>query len=132
MPKALKEDIAWEMQYGTTTIYGTRHLVTYRGRPEGGYVYFFREREAGWYSWHRVAGFKPPVYTKLDGQMAIWFDDDGGERIAIVPLDYEPDNGDIIIFDTDFFFELDTTEEDDVWDFFTPFAKLLELSNIQE
>jgi hypothetical protein len=96
-----QEDVAWETVYGTTTIYRIKHFITYGGGPEGGYVYFFRERASGWYSWHRD-WFKEPVYTKLDGQvLAIWWDD-GVERAGVVPLDYEPDEDeDITVLDND-------------------------------
>jgi len=96
-----QEDVAWETVYGSTTIYRTKHIITYGGGPEGGYVYFFRERAPGWYSWHRD-WFKEAVYTKLDGQvLAIWWDD-GVERVGVVPLDYEPDEDeDITVLDNE-------------------------------
>jgi len=96
-----QEDVAGETVYGSTTIYRTKHIITYGGGPEGGYVYFFRERAPGWYSWHRD-WFKEAVYTKLDGQvLAVWWDD-GVERVGVVPLDYEPDeNEDIRILDNE-------------------------------
>ena len=82
-------EIEWETVYGSTVIHKTKHIITYGGGPEGGYVYFYKEREPGWYSWERD-WFKPPSYKKLDGQIAIWWDD-GVERIGLVPHDYEPD-----------------------------------------
>ena len=107
-----QEDVAWETVYGTTTIYRTKHFITYGGGPEGGYVYFFRERAPGWYSWHRD-WFKEAEYTKLDGRvLAIWWDD-GVERIGVVPLDYEPDEDeDITILDNEHM-EFMAREEDD-------------------
>ena len=51
--------------YGTVQIYQTKHYVTHSGGPEGGLVYFYREREAGWYRWSRNWG-TPPAYTKLE------------------------------------------------------------------
>ena len=41
------------------------HYITHGGGPEGGYVYFYREREAGWYKWERD-WLRPPTYTKLE------------------------------------------------------------------
>ena len=107
-----QEDVAWETVYGSTTIYRTKHFITYGGGPEGGYVYFFRERAPGWYSWHRD-WFKEAEYTKLEGQvLAIWWDD-GVERIGVVPLDYEPDEDeDITILDNEHM-EFMAREEDD-------------------
>ena len=107
-----QEDVAWETVYGSTTIYRTKHLITYGGGPEGGYVYFFRERAPGWYSRHRD-WFKEAEYTKLDGRvLAIWWDD-GVERIGVVPLDYEPDEDeDITILDNEHM-EFMAREEDD-------------------
>ena len=90
--------IEWSTVYGTTKIYQTKHIITYSGGPEGGFVYFYKEREAGWYSWDR-GWFQSAVYTKVDGQIAIWWDDDV-ERIGVVPHDYEPDEDeDIRIMD---------------------------------
>ena len=50
--------------YGTVQIYETKHYCTSGGGPEGGLVYFYREREAGWYRWSRNWG-TPPAYEKL-------------------------------------------------------------------
>ena len=92
--------VEWETMYGSIVIYKTKHFLTYGGGPEGGYVYFHREREPGWYRWER-AWFQPPVYAKLDGQIAIWWDENV-ERIGVVPHDYEPPEGeDITILDED-------------------------------
>ena len=75
-------------------------LYHLRRRPRGGYVYFYREREAGWYKWER-GWFQEPTYTKVDGQVARWWDD-GVERIGVVPHDYETDDDeDITIMDDD-------------------------------
>ncbi len=53
----------WETVYGSAKIYKSKHLVTYGGGPEGGYVYFYKERDPGWYRWHRT-WFQPPTYTR--------------------------------------------------------------------
>ena len=99
-------EIEWEEVFGSTVIYKTKHLITFGGGPEGGYVYFYREREAGWYKWER-GWFQPPAYTKVDGQIAIFWDD-GVERIGVVPHDYEPEDGDdITIMDDDLMQSLD-------------------------
>ena len=87
--------IDWTTVYGSTVIYKTKHIITFGGGPDGGFVYFYREREAGWYSWTRD-WFRSPVYTKVDGKIAIWWDDDGVEKISVVPPDYEPDADDNI------------------------------------
>ena len=93
-------EIEWDTVYGSTVIWRTKHFITYGGGPEGGYVYFYREREAGWYKWER-GWFQEPTYTQVDGQVAIWWDD-GVERIGVVPHDYEPDDDeDITIMDDD-------------------------------
>ena len=49
----------FETLYGSIRIYQTKHYITYGGGPEGGYVYFYKEREAGWYKWHCDWGQKP-------------------------------------------------------------------------
>ena len=46
----------------------------------------------------------------MDGQVAIWFDD-GEERIAVVPHDYEPDEDEEIIICSD---EWSETISDDI------------------
>ena len=89
--------IEWATVHGSTEIYKTKHIITYGGGPEGGFVYFYREREAGWYSWDR-GWFQSAVYTKVDGQIAIWLDDDV-ERIGVVPHDYEPGEDETIMDD---------------------------------
>ena len=45
----------WETLYGKCRTYETDHYITYGGGPPqaGWYVYFYRERETGWYYWHR-------------------------------------------------------------------------------
>jgi len=102
-------EIEWETVFGSTVIYKTKHMITYGGGPEGGYVYFFREREAGWYSWRRD-WFQPPVYTKVDGQVAILWDDDGVERMGVVPYDYEPPEDEEIIICSDEWSEMISDE----------------------
>ena len=70
------------------------------GGPEGGYVYFYREREPGWYSWRRDWGTEP-TYTKIDGKLIQTFED-YAEKVAVAPLDWEPndeENEDITILD---------------------------------
>ena len=102
--------IEWEAVYGSLVIYRTKHILTYGGGPEGGYVYFYREREPGWYSWRRD-WFRPPVYTKLDGQVAIWWDENV-ERIGVVPHDYEPPEGeDITIMSEELMEEIPEVED---------------------
>jgi hypothetical protein len=93
------EVVEWMTVYGATEIYKTKHIITYGGGPEGGYVYFYRERVAGWYEWHRD-WMQPPAYTKVDGQIAIFWAD-GVERIGVVPWDYEPEEDEDITIMTD-------------------------------
>ena len=90
----------WETVYGSTVIYKTKHILTYGGGPEGGYVYFYREREPGWYAWERTWG-TAPTYTKLEGLLVQKFEDDI-EYVSVVPPDYEPeeeDDAEITILD---------------------------------
>ena len=104
-------EIEWDTTYGSTVIWRTKHFITYGGGPEGGYVYFYRERERGWYKWER-GWFQEPTYTKVDGQVAIWFDD-GVERIAVVPHDYEPDEDEDIIICSDEWSEMISDDVDE-------------------
>ena len=51
-------------------IYMTKHLVTYTGGGEGGYVYFYTERRTGWFRWNRAWG-REPTYTYIDDGIVV-------------------------------------------------------------
>ena len=92
----------WETVYGATMIYKTKHYLTYGGAPEGGLVYFFRERRAGWYRWHRSWG-EEPTYTRIETGQVVWKWSGDLEYIAVVPDDYQPDESeDVMIMDDGF------------------------------
>ena len=94
------ERFQWGTVYGSTEIYKTKHFLTYGGGPEGGYVYFYKEREPGWYAWTRDWG-TPPTYTKLDGVLVQKFED-YVEYVSVAPYDFEPtdeENDEITILD---------------------------------
>ena len=75
--------------YGTTTIYRTKHYVTYGGGPEGGFVYFASSRKPGWYKWHRD-WFQKPTYERVEkGQVAFLINADGSEEIGVLPEGWE-------------------------------------------
>ena len=98
-----QQTVDWETLYGKCRIYQTDHYITYGGGPEGGYVYFYREREAGWYHWHRDWNGKPE-YTQIeDGIVVFRIDEDGCECVAIVPhmWEYEQDEDNVIIIGDD-------------------------------
>ena len=79
----------FEYLLGTVQIYQTKHYVTHSGGPEGGLVYFYREREAGWYRWSRNWG-TPPAYEKLETGVVLMVSyPDGSERIGIAPDNWE-------------------------------------------
>ena len=102
-------EVEWENVYGSVKIYETKHTITYGGGPEGGYVYFYREREPGWYAWERKWG-EPPSYTRIYSMLVMRFEDDV-EQVAVVPLDFEPtdeENEEITILDTDLMESQDT------------------------
>ena len=115
LPDGLIEHIAdfigdgldWDYVNGTTTIYETQHIVTYGGGPEGGFVFFFREREPGWYSWERD-WFQEPTYKKLNGILVQKFTEDGAEHVAVVPRDYETEDEDVYVLDIDSMIEFRT------------------------
>ena len=90
--------VDWETLYGKCRIHRTDHYITYGGGPEGGYVYFYREREPGWYSWHRD-WLQIPTYIKLEGIIVFRINDDGNEFIAPVPngIEIEEDEDETII-----------------------------------
>ena len=74
---------------GTVKIYQTKHYVTHSGGPEGGYVYFYRERSPGWYRWWRNWG-TPPTYEKLETGVVLMVSfPDGSERIGIAPDNWD-------------------------------------------
>ena len=75
--------------YGTVQIYQTKHYVTHSGGPEGGLVYFYRERSPGWYRWSRNWG-TPPAYEKLETGVVLMISyPDGSERIGIAPENWD-------------------------------------------
>ncbi len=81
----------WENLYGKCR---TDHYITYGGGPEGGYVYFYRERETGLYYWHKE-WLEKSVYTKIeDGIIVFRNDEDGCEFVAVVPDMWEYEQGD--------------------------------------
>ncbi len=106
-----RPDVEWDEVYGSCTIWRTKHIITYWGGGEGGFVYFYREREPGWYRWSRNWG-SGPVYDKvMDGQVAIKWQE-GVEHIGVLPhnwQDWDWDDGDdeVIVF-TDEQMEEDT------------------------
>ena len=53
-------------------------------------MYFYRERAAGWYKWHRD-WFREPEYTKLDegAAVAMIIKEDGSEQIGVLPENWE-------------------------------------------
>ena len=105
------DTLEWEATFGTTTIYRTKHILTYGGGLEGGYVYFYKEREAGWYEWERD-WFRPPTYTKVDGLMLQRVDADGVEYLAVAPHGFEYQGGvEITILDDDLMQEMDGDDE---------------------
>ena len=102
-------EVEWETVYGSVEIYRTKHIITYGGGPEGGYVYFWCERSPGWYNWHRDH-FQEPRYTKIQsGQVAVKWEDDV-EKIGILPDNWEElgygEDEDITIMDSYFMEEL--------------------------
>ncbi len=93
----------WETLYGKCRIYQTDHYITYGGGPEGGYVYFYREREPGWYYWDRGWSGKL-AYTKIEeGILVFRIDEDGCEFVTVVPdmWEYEQDEDEVIIIGDD-------------------------------
>ncbi len=83
-----RPEIDWETVYGSCTIYRTKHYITYGGGPEGGFVYLFREHEAGWYRWHRDWG-TVVSHTRVEDGVVAFNHADGGEQIGVLPHDWE-------------------------------------------
>ena len=106
-----EEDDEWETLYGCTEIYETQHYLTYGGSPEGGYVFFYREREQGWYRWSRTWGEGPTYERITSGQVAIRHRQDEDEKIMVLPENYEElgygDDDDIMIMDDSFMIQQD-------------------------
>ena len=98
-----RPDVEWVKVARWQMIYKTKHIVTYRLDDEGGYVYFYKERQPGWYKWNRTWG-REPVYTYIDeGVVAVrWLDDI--EYMGVLPFDYDQydwRDEDMIIMDDD-------------------------------
>ena len=84
-----RPDVEWEEVAGYTLIYKTKHLQTYSGGPEGGYVYFYRERRPGWYRWNRNWG-REATYTYIDdGVVAVKWVGQEVEYMGVLPHNYE-------------------------------------------
>ena len=87
-------------------IYKTKQLPTYSGGPEGGYVYFYKERLPGWYKWNRSWGSEPCYAYIDDGVVAAKWTGDV-EYTNVLPdndeeynsLDEEDDVLDIMTYD---------------------------------
>jgi hypothetical protein len=77
----------WKTLYGTVKISGVKHLLTYGGGGEGGFVFFYQSQAPGWHTWDRN-WFKPPSYQKIDDRIYIKWED-GAEYIARVPENAE-------------------------------------------
>ena len=107
----MDEEDEWETLYGCTEINQTRHYLTYGGSPEGGYVFFYREREQGWYRWSRDWGEGPTYERITSGQVAIRHAQDEDDKIMVLPENWEElgygDDDDIMIMDNSFMIEQD-------------------------
>ena len=90
-------------------LYKTKNLQTYNGGcggPEGGYVYFYKERLPGWHRWNRSWGREPTYAYIDDGVVAVKWTGDV-ENIRVLPnsneeydwLDKEDDVLDIMTYD---------------------------------
>ena len=106
-----EEDDEWETLYGFTEIYETQHYLTSGGGPEGGYVFFYREREQGWYRWSRTWGHRPTYERITSGQVAIRHRQDEDEKITVLPDNWDElgygDDDDIMIMDNSFMIQQD-------------------------
>ena len=107
----MDEEDEWETLYGCTEIYETQHYLTYGGGPEGGYVFFYREREQGWYRWSRTWGEGPTYERITSGQVAIRHAQDEDDKIMVLPENWEElgygDDDDIMIMDNSFMIQQD-------------------------
>ena len=56
-----RPNVDWEEIGGYPMIYKTKHLVTYSGRGDGGYVYFYKERLPGGISGIVVGAWSQPM-----------------------------------------------------------------------
>ena len=106
-----EDEDEWETLYGFTEIYETQHYLTYVGGPEGGYVFFYREREQGWYRWSRTWGQGPTYERITSGQVAIRHRQDEDEKITVLPDNWDElgygDDDDIMIMDNSFMIQQD-------------------------
>ena len=74
-------------------------------------MYFYREREQGWYRWSRTWGEGPTYERITSGQVAIKHAQDWDEKITVLPENYEElgygDDDDIMIMDNSFMIQQD-------------------------
>ena len=83
-----RPNVDWEEIAGYTMIYKTKHLQTYSGGPEGGYVYFYKERLPGWYKWNRSWG-REPTSAYIDAGVVAVKRTSNLEYIGVLPNNYE-------------------------------------------
>ena len=84
-----RPDVEWEEIAGYTIIYKMKHLQTYSGGPEGGYVYFYKEKRPGWYRWNRNWG-REATYTYIDdGVVAVKWVGQEVDYMGVLPHNYE-------------------------------------------
>ena len=87
----IQDFIHWEEKAGYTMICKTRHVQTYSGGPEGGWVYFYKERRPGWYWWNRSWGREPCYAYTDDGIVAVKWTAKV-KYIGVLPDNYEKYN----------------------------------------
>ena len=82
-----RPDVEWVEVAGWQMIYKAKHIV-FIWNVKGGYVYFYKERQPGWYRWSKIWG-REPVYTYIDGGVVAvrWLDDI--EYMGVLPMDYD-------------------------------------------
>jgi hypothetical protein len=100
--KRVEPEIEWEQIYGHTNINGTRHLITYGGGGDGGYVYFAKSHAPGRWAWSRN-WFQPPQYVKIEENVFVKWEG-GIEYITTSKKESLSDNDDdeIVLMDKEY------------------------------
>ncbi|MFM7981469.1 MAG: hypothetical protein ACKPKO_19345, partial [Candidatus Fonsibacter sp.] len=57
-----RKPLEWEEVLAYKIINNVKHWITYMGKPDGGYAYFYKVKKRGWYKWHKLRNSKYPVY----------------------------------------------------------------------
>ena len=59
------------------------------GKPDGGYVYFYKVKKRGWYKWHKLRNSEYPVYEWIAPHLGYKKEKNITEYLAVLPDDFD-------------------------------------------